>query len=140
MENRGQIELFGKLIFLGEEDQVKKMLAQKIDLGSQLSNGMTFLISAVEGDQPNLVELLLKNDANPNQQATASGMTALHWAVEYAMDGMIQNNQKHPYPESLKCIELLLRNGADRNVKDNEGKIPLDYSNTERIENLFEKY
>ena len=99
---------------------------------------MTPLILAVEGDQAETLEKLLKDGANPNQKSEINGMTALHWAVEYAVDGMTQNNREIPYPEPLECIRILLRYGADKTIKDESGKSPLDYYMTKEIREIFE--
>src|SRR5215203_3825500 len=125
MNNDIENDLFGKFVFSGKEEKVKEMINSGVDLEKIGSNGMTPLILAVEGDQPKILELLLKNGANPNKQSDIDGFTALHWAVEYAIDGMIQNNKSTPYPEPLECIKILLKYGADINIKDNSSKTVL---------------
>lgn len=137
MNKESEIDIFGNLVWLGEVEKVKKMIDSGVDVNGIKSNGMTPLILAVEGDQPQILELLLQNGANPNQQTALGGETALHIAVDLAFDGMVQNNRKNPYPEPLECIKILLKYGADRKIKNNLGKTPLDFQTTEEIRNLF---
>ena len=138
--NKTKKEEFAKLIFLGKKDLVAEAIKENLNLDEVKANGMTPLILAVEGDQPEILELLLQQGANPNQISENQGMTALHWAVEYAMDGMTQNNRAVPYPEPLECIRLLLKYGADKYIKDENGEVPLDYRTTAEIRKVFENH
>ncbi|MEZ5428226.1 MAG: ankyrin repeat domain-containing protein [Pyrinomonadaceae bacterium] len=139
MNKGSEKEIFGKLVFSGAKDNVRELIDAGIDLDESNSSGMTPLFLAIEGDQPQILELLLKSGANPNKQSGIDGTTALHWAVDYSYDGMVQNNRDISYPEPLECIRILLKYGADENIKDNSGKIPLDYRTTEEIRNQFIK-
>ena len=135
-----EADRFGKLVFTGKEIEVKVMIDSGFDLNVAGSNGWTPLMMAVEGDQPKALELLLKNGANPNKQSELDGFTALHLAVDYAMDGMIQKNKNEPLPEPIECIRILLKYGADKNIKNHSGKTPLDlYPVTKEILAEFEK-
>jgi len=135
--NKDEKRLFAEWIFLGEKDNIKEAIKLNVNLDEAKVNGMTPLILAVEADQPEVLELLLRSGSNPNQISENNGMTALHWAVEYAVDGMTQNNKDTPYPEPIECIRLLLKYGADKNIEDENGKSPLDYSITEEIRKEF---
>ena len=79
----------------------------------------------------------LKNGANPNQQYNLGGFTPLHWAVDCAVDGMIQNNCEKPYPEPLECIKILLAYGADINMKDFSGETVFDLQMTKEVADLL---
>lgn len=136
MEDESKNEIFENCIFSGKLNEVKKMIDLGVDLDKPSSiNGMTPLILAIEGDQPLILELLLENGANPNKKCNISGLTPLHWAVDYATDGMWQNNRDTPYSEPIECIRILLSYGADMNIKDDQGKTVLDYPMTEDIKN-----
>ena len=126
MKNESKADLFGKLVFSGKYSEVQEIIDSGFDLNKAGSNEWTPLMMAVEGGQPKTLELLLKNGANPNKQSGLDGFTPLHLAVDYAVDGMIQNNKSVPFPEPIECIRLLLKYGADINIKDNSGKTPLD--------------
>lgn len=77
----------------------------------------------------NPFEVLLKredefNDVlNPNM--TFLGFTALHYAV-------VAGNSE--------VVDLLLKNGADPNSKDNSGHIPAEYAEDQNIKLVLEKY
>ena len=128
---------FSDWIFNGNAEKVQVAIDAGINLNEVYPEGMTPLIIAVEGDQPKILDLLLKNGANPNLRSGINGTTALHWAVEYAMDGMIQNGKETPYSEPIECITILLAHGADKNVKDENGKTPLDFQMTDEIRRVL---
>lgn len=77
----------------------------------------------------NPFEVLLKredefNDVlNPNM--TFLGFTALHYGVVAG---------------KLEVVELLLKNGADPNVKDNSGHVPLDYAEDPNLKEILKIY
>ena len=135
--NKFEKDQFAEWIFSGKMDKVKEAVKLDFNLDEDYRNGMTPLQIAVEGDQPEILELLLMNGANPNQLSEYNGMAALHWAVDYAVDGMTQGNREIPYPEPIKCIRILLNYGADKNIKDHKGKSPLDYHMADDIRKEF---
>ena len=139
MINEPEADFFGKLAFSGKDIDIQAMIASGVDLNKTGSNGWTPLMMAIEGDQPKTLEVLLENGANPNKQTELDGFTPLHLAVDYAIDGMIQNNKSKPFPEPIECIRILLKYGADITIKDNSGKTPLDlYPGTREILTEFE--
>jgi ankyrin repeat protein len=126
MNNELEFKLFENSVWSGNDDEVEKMIKSGIDLNGICSNGMTPLILAIDGDQPGILETLMKGGADPNQQSDLDGYTPLHWAVDYAIDGMIQSNKNTPFPEPLECIRILLNYGADVKIKNNSGKTALE--------------
>ncbi len=50
----------------------------------------------------------------------------LRESIDICIDGMIQNTRNVPYPESLEMLEILLANGADPELKDENGERPID--------------
>lgn len=126
MIDKSEADMFSMLVFSGKNEEVKAMINSGIDLNQSGSYCLPFLISAVEGEQPQTLELLLKNGADPNIRSELDGFTALHWAVDAAIDGMIQTNTKLPSPKSIECIDILLKYGADVNIKDDRGETALD--------------
>lgn len=139
MKNEPEADIFGKLVFFGKNTELRAMIDCGFDINKVNSNGWRTLMMSVEGDQSKTLELLLKKGANPNIQTEADGFTALHLAVDCAMDGMIQNKRNQLFPEPLECIRILLKYGADKNIKNNSGKTPLDlYPVTKEILVEFE--
>lgn len=78
-----------------------------IDL--QDKNGFTLLAYAVQMGREEIVDILLRNDANPNIQINQGQMTPLHLAV-------LKNHKK--------IQDLLVEAGADESIKDSQGNTP----------------
>ena len=51
-----------------------------------------------------------------------NGWTALHWAAGY---------------NHLKVAQLLIDNGADKNIKDDLGKKPIDWARSSKMKKLL---
>mmetsp|Transcript_2966 Transcript_2966/g.9258 ORF Transcript_2966/g.9258 Transcript_2966/m.9258 type:complete len:293 (-) Transcript_2966:254-1132(-) len=85
------------------------------ELGCILPHAKTPLIAATSRlyQNINIVVLLLKSGANPNQ-ADKDGNTALHTAVR---------------DQSVSLVNLLMDAGADPNLKASNGKSPIDVAN-----------
>jgi len=79
-----------------------------------INHGDTPLHCAVATDNVGLVQLLLKNGADPNIQQ-AQGMTPLHFAFSAGKDRM-------------QVVRLLLSHSADSSVTDEYGRTPMDYA------------
>lgn len=74
----------------------------------------------------NLVEHLLKKNANPNI-ADSTGSTPLFWAVKFG---------------NKELIELLVKYKADQSIKDSQGMTPFEYAlqtNNKDIINLLKQ-
>ena len=132
--NSTNINEFCRWIYNGEKEKVVETIQQKnLDLNEENSSGMSTLIVAIEGGQPEILEMLLKNGAEPNNISKPDKLTALHWAVETAIDGIIQNNRKTPNKVEIECIQILLKYGADKNIKDVDGQMPFDYHKNSEV-------
>ena len=68
--------------------------------------GTTLLHEAVDGDQPDVVQLLLLHGFNPDMQAKG-GLTPLHLAVSKC---------------SVGNVHVLIENGADISIQDDQGQ------------------
>jgi ankyrin repeat protein len=86
------------------------------------------LLSRYKLNSPNqnrLIELLLKNGANPNLQKSEYGFTPMHY--------MCVND--------LDYYELFVQYGADINLKDDNGRTPLEISlfvcHSEKLESIL---
>ena len=100
-----------------------------------------------------LAQLLLDNGADVNAQSE-DGSTSLHWATDNIAKLLIKNksdvNAQDAYGQTplhfTTCFKrdtvfkILLENGADPFIKNIDGKIPLDFCESEEIRSLLEKY
>lgn len=120
--------------------QMKLEKAEQLIQNGHDINGVTQsrpILSAVESDNPEALKFVLANGANPNID---QGLPLLV-AIDYALDGMIQNNRTKPYPEPIKMVEILIKNGADPLLKNSKGQRPIDVlvsyaSNNESLDRL----
>lgn len=76
----------------------------------------------ISNRQPQIVKLLIENGADVNIKMSDSGDTPLHYV--YKRGAHMQPAQTEDY---CKIAALLLSNGALPNVKNNQGKIPMDF-------------
>lgn len=115
---------------------VKKMLLKGKDVNKR-DGGWTPLMYAAYYDYPEMAQVLIDNGANINAQFETkdkpasvdkkmifdpvvgiptyyrfNGFTPLHFGAFY---------------NAVKTVEVLMKNGADKNIKDLFGKIPMDY-------------
>jgi formylglycine-generating enzyme required for sulfatase activity/predicted component of type VI protein secretion system len=79
------------------------------------------LASSSNRDLPEIVKLLIKAGADLNPK-NSRGQTPLHLAVSY---------------NRLATIKILLDNGADSTISDNDGKIPEDYTFNEGYKSIY---
>ncbi|MCA8936180.1 MAG: ankyrin repeat domain-containing protein [Planctomycetes bacterium] len=81
-------------------------------------NGQTALHEVAENGNAELAELLLNNHADVNTQDDW-GDTPLHLAAE-------RSDDEEEKQRTIECVKLLLKHGADRTIKNNDGQTPLD--------------
>lgn len=95
-----------------QKDLVKTLLDNGADVdGGNLGNNWTALIYATaNGLNKDIVELLIKYNANINVREDLNGFTPLMWAA---------------IKDRKDLVKTLLNNGADVNIKDDEGKTAL---------------
>ncbi|ONK63971.1 uncharacterized protein A4U43_C07F20790 [Asparagus officinalis] len=94
----------------GEAEKLVRHIENGIPVNSRDSEGRTPLHWAVDRGHYNVVELLLKKNADVNAKDN-EGQTALHYAV---------------LCEREAIAELLVKYNADTNLKDEEGNSPND--------------
>ena len=121
---------------------IESLLALGLDPNYQfdglLVEGWTLLRVATDIGEKNIIKLLLKNGADINK----GDWTALHHAVDMAIDGTLQAGGP-PGDEPTDMILFLLNNGANINIKDNKGETPIDIAKSyqsNKIVNLLEEY
>ncbi len=97
------------------------------------SHGKSFLAIACHYGDDEVVNLLLQNNADPNDRGD-NGVTALYVAIQ---------GNKAPIEQYIKIIATLLEKGADPNIADQKGISPLYLSskkgNEEMVDLLLKK-
>lgn len=106
-----------EIIGLGRLDRVRALLAEGLDVNGEgaqderQNRGWTPLTVAIQFFQLAVARLLLDNGADPNKRGgDVHKWTALHWAVAH---------------RRRELVDLLLGAGADANVRDEWGLVPL---------------
>ena len=95
----------------GNVKDFKRAISDGCDLSARDGNGETVL-SIVAKVRPDLVRLLIENGVDVNH-ADDSGITPLHWAVEY---------------DNEEAVRLLLDAGACTESSDSSGETPLHWA------------
>ncbi len=113
-------------IFNENFERVRKLVESGYNTNIQGSNGHTPLMQAVEVENVQIAQYLLSNGAEVNQSGY-EGATPLHIAVDISIDGTIQNNGLQG-DEPIEMITLLLKNRANKYLKNIYGKSPLDWA------------
>lgn len=109
--------------YRGNQEVADFLISIKANLNYESDNG-TALMAAVVKNNMNLVDLLLKNGANPDL-TDANGITALMLAVQF-------NN--------AEMVKQLLTANANKELKSKENKTAFElavFSNNEEIINLL---
>ena len=97
----------------GQLDLLKEFLYYNKELlhyfkSLRTSKGTTILHEAVDGNQPDVVQLLLLHGFNPDMQTRGGGeLTPLHLAISKCSAG---------------CVRALIENGADMSIQDDQGQ------------------
>lgn len=98
----------------GRVDILRMVLANGADLNSVNRYGGTALIPAAERGHVKAVDMLLKAGVDPNH-VNYLGWTALHEAIVLSDGG----------PPHQEIVRLLIKAGADVNLPDGQGVMPL---------------
>jgi len=129
----------------GEKDIVKSLLKQKTNLETTNDVGDTALAMAIGNEQDEIALILIKAGAEINVKsgeeqsplvfmaASVNSTKALEYLVKKAPQQVNQKNTKgdtalHEAARygTTKTLQTLLKAGAKRDVKNLEGKTPLD--------------
>ena len=102
-------------IYLGKDELVTKYLAEGADV-NQYDDGIPLLIHATRSSHycPRLetyLPMVLELGADPDAQSLKDGYTALMLAVDRGF---------------IKCVEILLQHGANKNITNFKGETALD--------------
>ena len=116
-------------------DLIKILLKKGANINETDKNGVSPLHRAVRYRNPKVVEFLIKRGANVNYADKRNASTALHKAVFNS--GAPSTKRKSE--EAIEIIKILLDNGANPNLKNNKGKLPIDYVKKDAVKKLLEK-
>jgi len=75
------------------------------DLGSNIYLGRLAMETALNSDDPELLQSVISAGGDVNIDL-GDGWTPMHYAMDLAIDGMIQNNREFPYPEAIEMIRI----------------------------------
>lgn len=133
----------------GQSKAVQYLLQQKVNLELQNENGDTALAMALGNDQDQIAVDLIKAGAKTNvvggedkntmtfMAASVNATKALELLIKKAPDQLNEKNKKGDTPlheaarfGSEKTLQILIKAGADKALKNNEGKTPLDIANS----------
>ena len=109
-------------------DKIRYDIRDSGDINLPNKNGVYLIYAIINSDHPKLLLDAIKNGINIHQDL-GGNWTPIHEAIDYAIDGMMQNNLNSPYPEILEIIKILLDNGANLDASDDRGRKPLDALN-----------
>lgn len=131
---------------LGDDNKVLTLLKNGDSPNSIGMGGWTPLMIACANEHKSTVKLLLENGAEPNainyNRLSALFFTTLYGffeisklLIEYGADVNILDAVAKQTPifqsakiGDVKTLKLLLKNGANANLRDREGRTPLDYA------------
>ncbi len=99
----------------------------------------TPLIYAVKNSHREMTDFLLDKGADVSAR-NLFGRTALHLAAEKAGDVFPEEDKEEVESLNIDIARLLLSWQADINARDDNGKTPLDYAQTEKMNHLLRSY
>ncbi|VDI03290.1 E3 ubiquitin-protein ligase mind-bomb [Mytilus galloprovincialis] len=109
----------------------------KADINIRDSMKRTPLILAVSQGKKKTMELLITVDCDVNAQ-DSSGNTALHVAqVKKNLGQAVALDKAASSSQDTAIICLLLESGANIEIKNDEGKTPLDFANDEMVKHFM---
>lgn len=99
---------------------------------------LTPLICAIDTNNEEIVEALLKAKANPNFTSNGLSLPLIH-AIEIAVE--MEDYDSTISKISTSIIELLIKYGADINQKNYDGNTPIEFSENYHVNayNLFQQ-
>jgi ankyrin repeat protein len=116
-ETTGLDESLRRAIIQENMDIVTATLRKKANANARLQDGFTPLMVAIEGRNPEIVEILLSNGADVNDRIISG--TALNLLAQLAA-------KKSLYSDAYRTIaEILIRHGADIDSRTESGETPL---------------
>lgn len=109
-------------IYHSDLENALKLIENGADINEKYGIGIRPIISAINSDQPETLRFVIQHGANVN----IDWGEPVREAIDYCIDGMIQNNREKPYPEALEMLKILLENRADLELRNEKGNRPID--------------
>jgi uncharacterized protein len=119
----------------GAIGRVRDLLAAGCDPNGFDAFGESPLAVAAMRNELEVLKLLLQYGADI-RLANVEGWTALHFAVDHAIDSAIQGGDR-PGEECVASIDWLMQNGADASAKSADGSSPIDIARTYRSDRVL---
>lgn len=125
IENKANEDLI-TCIYNAEYEKAKKIVFNNnVNLNYVKKNGQTALLVAINKENLDIINFLLKYGANVNFSNTY--ILPLERIIENAGNIMDFAQTNIVDENSIKIIKLLLEHGADPYLKDKEGETPTDF-------------
>ena len=119
--NKGETALF----YAQNPEIIKTLIEKGLDINAQNNEGNTPLHTVIQkagGLNQYVVKFLLESGANPNIQNNR-GETPLHLAARDFL--------------WIETVDLFIKKGADKSIKDNNGKTAADYVRNPNLKTLL---
>lgn len=116
-----------------EEELVDLLIKNKVNVNAKDNNGETALGYAYYDIydwslNPYIVKSLIRAGANINEVFKRSGNTALLYAIYTYTYQSLWEDETRTLPTTFEVIKLLINNGANVNIRNEEGETPLSLS------------
>jgi len=142
--------------FKGNIDLIKLLEENGADLFERNKKGLNAIHIAAQGDQAVSIAYFMEKGLFLGDK-DYNGNTALHWAAHFGMEnatyclaswGCTINDQEALFgctplhlavnSGNVRVVRKLLLKGADRNIRNNDGKLPLDFALENDYDNIVE--
>ncbi|SDL25358.1 hypothetical protein SAMN05421823_10523 [Catalinimonas alkaloidigena] len=109
-------------IFASDLINAQRLLDAGVDINTKSNHNTYPIVAAIESAHPKNLEFVIINGADVN----IDGGFPLAVAIDGCIDGMLQNRRSAPYPEALQMVGILLANGADLEIINDQHERPVD--------------
>ncbi|XP_030844004.1 myotrophin-like [Strongylocentrotus purpuratus] len=132
----------------GHLDVTKYLISQGADVNKLTQNDLTDIRLAIQHGNTSIIEKLVSEGADLNVQST-DGQTCLHEAIRlcYKSVNIVQKTAtltkisdeyyKGELSPEKALVFYLLENGAETDVRDIAGKLPIQYAKDEVIKHMI---
>lgn len=135
----GSINLLVRAIHIGNIEIVDNLIEKKAQVNQIISNDLnveTPLRAAVASGNLEIFHLLIKNGANLKGEGRDEYL--IHFLPTYKIS-VSQKSEKNLISDLLKILDILLRNGSNVDIVDNEGRTILSKLAFQGIPELVKK-